>query len=385
MILDSRTIILCLVINIIAVGATIVAYAAGENMRVNRALRVFGLGNITVTVGWLLIALRGYIPLIISVAVGNLLLMYGVGEFYQALRIFNGLNTRRRWASVIFVLGALFNIIFLYVWDDYNARVVGSSFILAGIECFCAYTTLRIRSVTNPVLRWVSFGTFTFTGLLNIVRVAFTLIVNQSSPNGQALLENSPFQSIFYASIFLGSTLLVTSFTLMCQDFLTHQFKQLSTIDPLTNLYNRREFEILALAAINHSLRLPETLCMLLADADDFKHINDTYGHEAGDAALKHLAELLHKNLRAQDTIGRFGGDEFAILLPGLSQEQGRQVIERIYLLIAEAPLYFNNAAIPLSFSIGLAVLNPERPYYNDLLHQADVSLYAQKRARLGQ
>lgn len=149
--------------------------------------------------------------------------------------------------------------------------------------------------------------------------------------------------------------------------------------DPLTQLYNRLFFITQAEIFIENSRRYNHPLCLALFDLDDFKGINDTYGHDIGDLVLKKFADALARNVRLSDIPARLGGDEFALLMPNTELETARVVIQRIYKALEIAPILVNSNSIYIRFSAGIAQWNGENGF-QELYQKADVALYESKR-----
>lgn len=165
--------------------------------------------------------------------------------------------------------------------------------------------------------------------------------------------------------------------------------EDLATRDPLTNLFNRRHFINLAEQEWKRSLRYGHPLCALMMDVDDFKQINDQHGHAAGDKALISVANIIQSTLRSTEIAGRYGGDEFVILLPETRAENAMKVAGRIGQAIKEYNISSELGAIRLSPSIGVACAISEQrkaiKSLNELLSHADKALYTAKRAGRGQ
>lgn len=163
------------------------------------------------------------------------------------------------------------------------------------------------------------------------------------------------------------------------------QLRQLATRDPLTGLRNRRELDALLAREISRAVRYGEPLSLMFMDVDDFKAVNDTYGHDAGDACLCHVARALSGTLRNEDVVFRFAGDEFVVLLPNQAEATARAVAQRLMTSIQDQPLLHASRHIPMGVSIGLASLNPASPVDGgQLLHLADEDLYRIKQRRKG-
>ncbi|MCE9657359.1 MAG: GGDEF domain-containing protein [Burkholderiales bacterium] len=149
--------------------------------------------------------------------------------------------------------------------------------------------------------------------------------------------------------------------------------------DGLTGLLNRRTMEEMLVAQVQRSRRTGEPFTVLMLDLDHFKAINDRHGHAAGDRALKHAAAALKAELREVDALGRFGGEEFLVLMPGATAEAARPVAERLRNALNTGAPRIDGAALFLSASIGVAEwLEPaEEP--SRLLMRADAALYRAK------
>lgn len=162
-------------------------------------------------------------------------------------------------------------------------------------------------------------------------------------------------------------------------------FKYLAEHDPLTGLLNRRSFFAKAQLVLSRSAVMAEESSLILMDADYFKKLNDTYGHLQGDRALKHIADAASSMLRADDLIGRFGGEEFVLLFPHTNAEQGRLAAERIRKLVEMSPVQIEECSVPITVSIGVISIPPgkiDMPGINVLdfaLGLADEALYKAK------
>jgi diguanylate cyclase (GGDEF)-like protein len=148
--------------------------------------------------------------------------------------------------------------------------------------------------------------------------------------------------------------------------------------DPLTGALNRRAFALIAEKALARSRRSSKPLSVLIMDLDKFKHINDQYGHEAGDALLCRFVVCANKIFRGEDVFCRFGGEEFVALLPNTSAEQAHVAAERLRTAFAEESHEASTLTTPLTVSIGIAERAAEESI-ESLLHRADTALYQAK------
>jgi len=147
--------------------------------------------------------------------------------------------------------------------------------------------------------------------------------------------------------------------------------------DSLTGLLNRQEFEERAGLELARQRRHPGELSLIAVDLDNFKALNDTHGHPAGDRVLKHLSRILDAETRRIDAVARVGGDEFLVLLPSSGEQQTRNVAERLL----EAARSSGTAEGAFSVSLGVAVAGPDPVTLLKLWAAADEALYAAKRA----
>ncbi|MEW6183442.1 MAG: sensor domain-containing diguanylate cyclase [Bacillota bacterium] len=157
----------------------------------------------------------------------------------------------------------------------------------------------------------------------------------------------------------------------------------LSTTDYLTGVLNRRAFESQLKKEVNRARREDKPLGIILADIDDFKLFNDTYGHQVGDTVLKKFASFLTQKSRSYDFVGRYGGEEFILCLPGAGADEAIRIAERLHAALRAQSLHlpgFNQINICASF--GVAVLRAEEiESVDSLIRRADEALYEAKAA----
>lgn len=159
------------------------------------------------------------------------------------------------------------------------------------------------------------------------------------------------------------------------------QVQQLAVTDPLTNIYNRRGFFQIGDSEIERARRFGHPLSALMFDLDYFKQFNDTFGHPFGDKILVALVEVCRRNIRTLDILGRYGGEEFAVLLPETDSATAAQIAERVREAVEKTQMQIDDRVISITISIGVATLHDGVFDLTALLDQADQALYRAKQA----
>ena len=158
------------------------------------------------------------------------------------------------------------------------------------------------------------------------------------------------------------------------------EVRRLATTDFLTGLYNRRHFFEMAEREFQRARRYGQSLCAMMLDLDHFKLVNDTYGHAVGDQVLKEIAECCRNELRGVDVLGRYGGEEFAIMLPEIDLSTAFQVAERLRKSIARKTVDAKRSLLVITVSIGVSAVEDEDLSVEDVIGRADKALYSAKR-----
>lgn len=156
--------------------------------------------------------------------------------------------------------------------------------------------------------------------------------------------------------------------------------ERLTRLDGLTGLYNRKTFVELTERELVRAQRQGSATSLLLLDLDHFKRVNDTWGHPAGDAVLKNVATVVSQSVRSTDLVGRLGGEEFIILLPGTTALAARKLAEKVRARLEAHPTTFERATIAATASIGLVgTTAAEKRDFDSLYNDADKALYMAK------
>ncbi|MBC8014271.1 MAG: diguanylate cyclase [Sporomusaceae bacterium] len=153
------------------------------------------------------------------------------------------------------------------------------------------------------------------------------------------------------------------------------QLELTAKTDMLTGLYNRRHMVDEIKKEVAKCLRHTKSFSLIMADIDFFKRVNDTYGHNCGDYVLKLVAETLQFSIRKVDTVARWGGEEFLILLPETGEEGAELLAERIRKNVAEQAIHYNNALFNITITLGVAIFNSNEEV-DEVIKRADKALY---------
>ncbi len=231
----------------------------------------------------------------------------------------------------------------------------------------------------RALVRRVGVGVATVLAVLfaMALSVAITLAVSAlagSVPGalGWSLTLGSP--------LVIGGPLAYLQFQLIKRlDEAERELTEIAAHDDLTQTYTRREFNRRALDSLTQAAATQEPMGCLLLDVDNFKQVNDRFGHLAGDEALKAIAEYLKEKIQPPAILGRFGGDEFLVLLPGMTESAVHDFAESIRRELAALRVNTPNGPVQMTVSIGVFVARALEPDLEPFVHWADTALYQAK------
>jgi diguanylate cyclase (GGDEF)-like protein len=196
-----------------------------------------------------------------------------------------------------------------------------------------------------------------------------------------SFVESNPAQWVMLLALMFLSMTLNFGFLLMAIDRLRNEVADLALLDDLTGVGNRRHLLQRLTEECARSARSGEPFSLLVIDLDGFKTINDTHGHAAGDACLQHFTLMAQTRLRPSDMLARTGGDEFCIMLPSSTLQEGAMVARRVLEVCRRDAEQCVGKDVPIAVSIGVAQWTPEIGAFPDpLIAAADHALYAAKK-----
>jgi diguanylate cyclase (GGDEF)-like protein len=332
----------------------------------------FGLFGIAM----LLLATRGVLPDFFSLFLGALLIQAGILVFYSGLCQFQGRTQHLAWVAAPMAVNTFSMLWFLYGEPLLWARVFVNSFCSMLMLLSCLVLVLTGRA-GEPKWRFSKLHTGFFLGclvLITLVRGTFAVVyqpIIQPQVSSQLYLV---FSVVFPSLVMAISTGLI----LMAFDRLKDELEYLVSHDVLTGAYSRRGFLSLAESEISRALRMQRHTALLVLDLDHFKQVNDRYGHPAGDLVLRKFTEITKTCLRREDLMGRFGGEEFMVLLPDTAPDAARVVAERIRTAVHATRLASTQHHIRFTVSIGIANA-AGRGTLEEMLKLADTAMYLAK------
>lgn len=244
-------------------------------------------------------------------------------------------------------------------------------FISIAIAAFCGliFSTFFRSNQMHPSLRTIMLITFGYMFVLWGLR-GISLVIEPTRDHHGALDSVVIFMSIMVSILNACGLILLTN------ERLHVRLREQATRDPLTGLLNRRAFLDIAQSQLAHATRHKIAVGVAMFDLDHFKQVNDQFGHLAGDQALRVFGQLVRNCLREEDTICRYGGEEFVALMPGVRQRELQSILERIRAEVAQ----LSESELPTTVSIGSYLCPPQRMRLQEMLELADRALYQAKR-----
>jgi diguanylate cyclase (GGDEF)-like protein len=233
-------------------------------------------------------------------------------------------------------------------------------------------------AVLVMLLLMIGIVSFSFSGLSSQADSSFSIAVSRAV-RGLSVLVLLFIGQVLYQQIQINRIrrqLLAQVFAVDKIEVLAQEVYNLAVLDSLTGSFNRRYAEQRLTTEISRSRRHGLPLTVILFDLDDFKQVNDKYGHAAGDSLLKAFAERLSKSTRGSDVAARYGGDEFMVLLPECKPQDVQYILKRMDGLRVDV----GGGMLPISYSAGWANYI-EGESAEDLIKRADVDLYVKKRS----
>ena len=378
MILDNRTLLFSLVMISGLVALSLAVVSRGEQ---RDGLRTWAGAMGLASLAWALISARGAVPDVASILIANLLMVAAQAMKLAAVYEYRGLPWPR-WRCLLPML-SMFVLIAGLDDGDFKHRVIyGGLIYVAQLSMLLEILRTDTESQKGRAW-WLLFGaTATVIPIFILRALAAFFGVEGFATMGGAVAPNM-IQVLVFVCVIALDILGSLGFILMVKERSDLELRALAMTDFLTKTLNRRAFTLRAEQEIASAQRTGSPLALLMIDIDHFKLINDEHGHAAGDAVLAQVARIIGASVRKQDTLGRYGGEEFGVLLPATNQSGALVLAEKLRGTVENMRHDVGAESVSVTISIGvtvcLAACATCRSDLNRLLDDADKALYLAK------
>ncbi len=371
--LDVNTLFL-VTIYVEAILGLLLLFAWVQNTAI-AAVAWWGFGNLVRASSVMLFGLYGSVPDLISIDLANTLLFTAFALTWTGARVFD----HRRPQPILIVGGAALWLVAAQIpvfSGSWNLRVLLSCGIITAYTWATAYEFWRGRS--EPLVsRWPAIFLLFAHGSLYLLRTPFGAALPWS-PTGNEVFE-SVWMTVLSFEALLFTIAIAFILLAMAKERTEHRHKTAALVDPLTGIANRRAFMQDGKAQLKRQATEGRPTAVMLIDLDNFKSVNDRFGHAVGDRTLQIFAEVAGGCLRRIDLLGRLGGEEFAALLVDTTRERALAVGEQIRAGFADAARDIDGRPVLATLSIGIVISHDAVLDLSALLAQADHALYRAK------
>jgi diguanylate cyclase (GGDEF)-like protein len=342
------------------------------------AAKHWRIGTLLMAGGTLLLATQRHMPETLVLPLGNSCLVFGLLLYWRALQKFYGVP-QSKLPYLLLILTPLGVWCFTYVYPQLSLRTMWTSAMWIPIAIGCCRTLLAQAGKDRSVSRKVLIVMFVFVTTFMIARGVYFGIAR---PHASDILDPSIVMNMISPALLsIVPVIGTTSFLLLITDRIKRDLEFTAATDALTLLPNRRTLVLRAQAWLQRAQSQQQAFALLTIDVDRFKSINDQYGHDVGDRALIHVAQTLAIACPKGSFFGRYGGEEFILLLLGPSAEHAHDCAESLRIAVRASSFYPRpGLEHALSVSIGLARAAPGQSV-SDLLRAADHAMYQAKAA----
>jgi diguanylate cyclase (GGDEF)-like protein len=371
--LDVNTLFL-VTIYVEAILGLLLLFAWVQNTAIT-AVAWWGFAHLLRAISVMLFGLFGSVSDLISIDLANTLLFTAFAVTWTGARVF---DHRRPLPVLLFGGAALWLVVsrlpsFASSWD---LRVLTSCGIITAYTWATAYEFWRGRS--EPLVsRWPAIFMLFAHGALYLLRTPFGAMLPWS-PTGSEVFD-SVWMTVLSFEALLFTIAIAFILLAMAKERTEHRHKTAALIDPLTGIANRRAFLQDGEAQLKRQSADPRPTAVMLLDLDNFKSINDRFGHAVGDRALQIFAQAAASCMRRLDLFGRLGGEEFAAILFDTAHERALAIGEQIRTSFADATRDVDGRPVAATVSIGIVISQDAVPDLAALLAQADHALYRAK------
>jgi len=371
--LDIKTMVFVLILGHLFTIILITAYSYKHPE--NRPIKLFVVSKSFQFIGLILSVSRDSIPYIWSIILSNTLMLVGVALECSALLLL--INAFNRFSKKIYIILTISNVSIFYaiaIFKDLEyLRVAWASlsFVIFGIFLIIAFMKIKNSTVLQKTIR----NLYIFVILTFLIRALAALFILGSS---MTMFSQNFFQTISFTAMYLELLIGSVGFILLAKEQIDIELHKMASTDELTNICNRRAFITNAIHSLSTNTKKKLPISFVIFDIDYFKNINDTLGHSIGDKVLQHIVTIINSELRENALFGRYGGDEFAILLQDIDEARSNEIIENIRKKIEHH--IFPDSDLRCTLSLGVISTIPNASTNIDMLYKlADKALYEAK------
>lgn len=336
------------------------------------SIKIFAYADLLLFLGFLLLGLREMIPEFLSVILANFLIALAFFLFYYGSTAFLKAYIRHLWlhCSLLGLLLISF-VYFTMVNSNINARIIILNTFLLFESLSVAILYHRHSSIQFGIQKYSVTWGFILYGAYAAFRIVWIATKN---PSGN-FLHGGVIHGLGF--LFIQVLIINTAFSLywIVNAILNYDLETLGNLDPLTKVLNRRAFIDALEKEIARSKRESITFSLIMGDLDTFNQINDNFGHLAGDSVLISFSNIVIDNLRINDVLSRYGGEEFMILLPNTEKKYAVETAERIRKVIEMNNHPFNGKDLKYTVSFGVTSFDMDAQNKDELLENVDMAL----------
>ena len=324
----------------------------------------------------MLVFLRGRISDFFSIIVANGLALLCLIAFFEVIRRLRAIRSKERFVGpCLLVIQIGFFLWYTYREPNFLAR----SIVIISALSIMNICILKLLLIHAPKDQRVPYMFAALPFLVGLLGPALRIWTFFFGTGWGEYSYDSPAFALSVTHYGTQAVWMTLSLVFIVSNELRSQIAEMALTDPLTGALNRRALYDAATREMSRAKRSGASLSVIMTDIDHFKYINDSYGHQAGDAILAHTVDVYQKILRTEDILARYGGEEFVIVVPGSDLNEALSVAERLRIACKENTLIFENHSIPITSSFGVTSCVDNTMTYEALVKEADNALYRAK------
>lgn len=375
--LDAKTIFVLTAILTGLFSVVFVAVHRGVNTIINGVM-CFAWSYGCFSVFALLILSRGIVAPVFSYVVADLLMCLSLLLLLRGMCQLKGRPAPVTFIQSFMLIGLFWFSWFTFVNDDFIARASFTS--LATIICFGWIMMIlfgdKVRSWR--IGEWMLVAALSISLIAVLVRSVMTLIGMDG--DAVSIFAEQGIVSVLLMVNLVSVIFIAISLIVLVQDKLRKDLENIASHDALTGVLTRRVILDLMEKSLARVRRTQQSLGLLMLDLDHFKEINDNYGHRVGDQVLVSIVDAINQVLRSESYFGRYGGEEFLVILPDIEEDELKEVAERVRVEASKTQTHINHHVIQCTISIGAMVVDKDNiRYIQDPIMSADKALYQAK------